>query len=102
MMLSSARGAAFGLLLAAAPHLMNAQATTGTVRGRVTDAASSQGIANASVVVDGTRIGASTGDNGAFTLTSVPTGVRAITVRRIGYQLVTKSVTVNAGDNTVG
>jgi TonB-dependent SusC/RagA subfamily outer membrane receptor len=102
MMLSFARRAALGLVLAVAPHLVNAQATTGTVRGRVTDAASGQGVLNASVLVDGTRIGASTGDNGAFTLAAVPTGARSVTVRRIGYQLVRKSVTVNVGDNAIG
>jgi TonB-dependent SusC/RagA subfamily outer membrane receptor len=102
MMLSFTRRAALGLVLAVAPHLVNAQATTGTVRGRVTDAASGQGVANASVIIDGTRIGASTADNGAFTLAAVPTGTRSVTVRRIGYQLVTKSVTVNVGDNAIG
>ena len=102
MMLSFVRRGALGLLLAAAPHVMSAQAATGTVRGRVTDAASGQGVANASVIVDGTRIGASTADNGTFTLVAVPTGPRVITVRRIGYQLARKPVTVNAGDNTVG
>ena len=102
MMLSFVRRGALGLLLAAAPHVMSAQVATGTVRGRVTDAASGQGVANASVIVDGTRIGASTADNGTFTLVAVPTGPRAITVRRIGYQLARKPVTVNAGDNTVG
>ena len=101
-MLSFSRRAALGLLLAAAPHLANAQATTGTVRGRVTDAASGQAVANASVIIEGTRIGASTADNGAFTLVAVPTGTRSVTVRRIGYQLVTKSVAVNVGDNAIG
>ena len=102
MMLSFVRRGALGLLLAAAPQVVSAQAATGTVRGRVTDAASGQGVANASVVIDGTRIGASTADNGTFTLVAVPTGPRVITVRRIGYQLARKPVTVNAGDNTVG
>ncbi len=102
MMLSFVRRGVLGLLLAAAPHMMFAQATTGTVRGRVTDAGTGQGIANASVIIDGTRIGASSADNGAFTLSAVPTGTRVITVRRIGYQLARKPVTVNAGDNAVG
>jgi len=102
MMLSFVRRGVFGLLFAAAPHMMFAQATTGTVRGRVTDAGTGQGIANASVIVDGTRIGASTADNGTFSLSAVPTGTRVITVRRIGYQLARKPVTVNAGDNAVG
>ena len=102
MMLSFVRRGVLGLVFAAAPQVMLAQATTGTVRGRVTDAGTGQAIANASVIVDGTRIGASTADNGAFTLSAVPTGARAITVRRIGYQPARKPVTVNAGDNAVG
>jgi TonB-dependent SusC/RagA subfamily outer membrane receptor len=101
-MLSFVRRGAIAIMLLASPQVMHAQGTTGTVRGRVTDASSNQGIANASVIVDGTRIGASTGDNGAFTLVGVPTGARAITIRRIGYQLATKQVTVAAGDNTIG
>ena len=91
MMLSFVRRGVFGLLFAAAPHMMFAQATTGTVRGRVTDAGTGQGIANASVIVDGTRIGASTADNGTFSLSAVPTGTRAITVRRSGAALALES-----------
>ena len=78
MMLSFVRRGALGLLLAAAPHVMSAQAATGTVRGRVTDAASGQGVANASVIVDGTRIGASTADNGTFTLVAEELGIAGV------------------------
>jgi TonB-dependent SusC/RagA subfamily outer membrane receptor len=87
--------------LVALPTIGHAQAT-GTVRGRVTDAATGQGLPDFQVLVAGTRVGAITGETGAFTLTAVPIGPRTITVRRIGYQPATKSLTVNAGDNTLG
>ena len=99
MTLSSVRRAAVALVLAFAvlPSLLAAQSTTGTVRGRVTDAASGRALADAQVTVDGTRIGGITGANGEYTLNGVPAGQRAVTIRRIGYQPVTVSVTVGAG-----
>ncbi|HEY0241417.1 MAG TPA: carboxypeptidase-like regulatory domain-containing protein, partial [Gemmatimonadaceae bacterium] len=99
MTLSSVRRAAVALVLAfaALPSLVAAQATTGTVRGRVTDAASGRALADAQITVDGTRIGGITNANGDYTLNGVPAGSRAVTVRRIGYQPVTLNVTVGAG-----
>jgi TonB-dependent SusC/RagA subfamily outer membrane receptor len=96
------RALALALLAALLPRFVNAQATAGTVRGRVTESASGRGIGNVQVTVVGTRLGTSTGDDGQFTIAAVPTGSRTLSARRIGYQPVTKSVTVNAGDNAVG
>ena len=84
------------------PSAAAAQATTGTLRGRVTDAASGRGIPEASVTIAGTRIGALTGQQGEFTLVSVPTGSRIVEARRIGYQPVERTVNVTAGDNDLG
>src|SRR5688500_5237248 len=53
-------------------------------------------LADAQVVVAGTRIGGITSSTGEFTLTGVPTGARSVTVRRIGYQPVTQAVNVDA------
>ena len=75
---------------------LRAQAT-GTVNGRVVDATSGQPVSAAQITVNGTTLGRSTGDDGRFTLTGVPTGSRVLTVRRIGYQQQTRSVTVSAG-----
>ena len=95
------RGAIF---LAAAllnlPTLLSAQTGTGTIRGHVTDAVGGRGLADAQVVVDGTRIGAVTDASGAFTLNAVPAGSRAITFRRIGYQPVTRTASVSSGIST--
>jgi TonB-dependent SusC/RagA subfamily outer membrane receptor len=93
---------AFALALIASPVCLAAQATTATVRGRVTDGAAGRALPDAQVTVDGTRIGAVTGANGDFTLLAVPTGVRSITVRRLGYQPVTRSLNVPADGATMG
>ena len=71
--------------------------STGTIRGRVTDAAAGRGLADAQIIVDGTRIGAVSGANGEYTLTGVPTGPRSIVFRRLGYQPATRPVNVGAG-----
>lgn len=102
MMLNTVRRSLLGVWLAAGPHLLIAQSPlTGTVRGRVVQAGG-EGVPEAQVTVTGTRIGVTTGANGDFTLLSVPSGARTLTVRRIGYQPATRSVTVTAGDNAVG
>jgi iron complex outermembrane receptor protein len=81
------------LLLCVAP--LGAQAT-GVIRGRVVDSASSQGLVNASVVVEGTQRGALTNNDGSFTLTA-PSGEQRVRVRRIGFSLKTAAVSVPAG-----
>ena len=63
----------------------------------MTDAAAGRGLADAQVVVDGTRIGAVTGANGEYTLNGVPSGARSVTIRRLGYQPATRQVNVGAG-----
>ncbi|HEU4880218.1 MAG TPA: TonB-dependent receptor plug domain-containing protein, partial [Gemmatimonadaceae bacterium] len=87
---------ALALTLSALPSLLAAQAT-GSVRGHVTDAASGRAIADAQVLVEGTRIGGVSNSAGDFTLSGVPAGQRRVTVRRIGYQPLTAVVTVGAG-----
>jgi len=96
----SAGLSALGLALAL--NIANAQATTSTVRGHVTEGPGGRGIPEAQVSITGTRVGALTNQNGDFTLVGVPTGPRALEIRRIGYQPVTRNITVIAGDNAVG
>src|SRR5436853_4838034 len=92
------RRAALTLVLAlASPIPLVAQAPTGTISGRVTDASLGRGLPDVQVTVSGTRIGAITGPNGEYTLTGVPAGPRTITARRIGYQPSTQNVVVAAG-----
>jgi TonB-dependent SusC/RagA subfamily outer membrane receptor len=94
---SMARRVSLALALTAPLSALVAQAPTGTVRGRVVDAASGRALGDAQIVVNGTRIGGVSGTNGDFTISGVPIGSRAVTVRRIGYQPVTQTLAVTAG-----
>src|SRR5438309_906066 len=94
---------ALALATLAHPAALHAQAaTTGTLRGRVTEGAGGRGIPEVQVTITGTRLGALTNQNGEFTLAAVPTGARTVEARRIGYQPVERNVTVTTGDNIVG
>jgi TonB-dependent starch-binding outer membrane protein SusC len=86
--------AVFALL---APAGSAAAQQTGTVRGRVTDAGSQRPVADVQVTVVGTSFGALTGQNGEYTISNVPAGQRALRSRRLGFNPLEKSVTVNAG-----
>lgn len=93
------------LALFAPPAILAAQAGvatagTGTVRGKVTDAANGRGLAEAQVTVTGTRVGATSGTNGEYVIVGVPAGPRMISVRRIGYSPATLPVTATAGATT--
>jgi TonB-dependent receptor len=81
---------AAGLALAAAP--LGAQ---GVVTGTVTDP-SGRPLSGVQVLVDGTSIRAAT-ENGNYRAVNVPLGQQTLTFRYIGYQPVSKGVTVQAG-----
>ncbi|MGV3709554.1 MAG: TonB-dependent receptor domain-containing protein, partial [Gemmatimonas sp.] len=70
---------------------------TGTVRGKVTDVASGRPVADAQLMIAGTRLVAITNADGEYTITLVPVGDRAVSARRIGYQPLEKPVVVTAG-----
>ena len=78
------------------PDALLAQ-TTGTVRGRVTDAGGQRPVADAQIAVVGTTLGAITNAAGDYVITNVPTGAQQLRVRRIGYQALDRPVTVSAG-----
>ncbi|MEO7456204.1 MAG: TonB-dependent receptor [Gemmatimonadaceae bacterium] len=83
----------YTLLLAALASLsLEAQdVPTGRIVGRVVDAATGAGIAEAGVQVVGTTMGTRSGVDGRFTLSNVPAGTVTLAARRIGY--ASKSVT---------
>lgn len=83
------------ILLAAAPA--GAAAQTGTLRGRVVDASSATPIAEAQVVVTGTRQGALTDSSGRFVISDVPSGALSLAATRIGYATDTLPVRVGTG-----
>ena len=92
------RGAlALALALTTVPQLLS-QASTGTIRGRVTDAADGRALPDAQVIVTGTRLGVVSNANGEYTLANVPAGPRSVTVRRLGYEPATRPAVVTAGE----
>ena len=90
----------FGLALSIAATTPLAAQATGTIVGRVIDGDNGQPVAAAQVTIAGTQLGRSTGDDGRFTLANVRSGALTITVRRIGYQLQSRPITL-AGSATV-
>ena len=91
------RGALLLVLAIVSPFALAAQQATGTVSGRVTDASVGRGLPDVAVLVTGTRIGTLTGPNGEYTISGVPVGARTLTIRRIGYQPITETVTIVPG-----
>lgn len=77
-----------------------AGAPAGTVAGRVTDASSRTGLAGVALVLEGTRLGATTGSDGRYRITNVPPGPYVVVTRRIGFGAQRRPVTVAAGAET--
>jgi TonB-linked SusC/RagA family outer membrane protein len=82
---------------AASLNPLAAQQPTGTITGQVVDSATRQPLAGVNVVVDGTRLGAVTRDDGTFTIVGVPAGTHTVRTRRIGYGSVPVIVSVSDG-----
>ncbi len=78
-----------------------ALAQDGKMRGRVTDKDSGEPLIGASIVLDGTTLGASADINGDYIVLSVPPGVYTVKVSYIGYQpLSVSNVRVSANLTT--
>ena len=82
---------------AASPSSLNAQQPTGTISGQVVDSATRQPLAGVNVVVEGTRLGTISRDDGTFTIVGVPAGTHTVRARRIGYGSVPVIVNVTDG-----
>ena len=79
-------------------HPLPAEAQqTGTVSGRVVDAASRQPVSQVQVMVQGTRIGTMTDDEGRFEIRGLEAGRIQIRTARIGYDPTVQAVSVTAG-----
>lgn len=71
----------------------------GVVKGKVTDVHSAKPLPNANVVVVGTQRGAATDLNGDFVINRIPVGEYQLKVTYIGYEAMTKTVTVHANED---
>jgi CarboxypepD_reg-like domain len=83
------------LLLALAPAAAFAQGT-GTVEGRVVDAAG-ESLPGANVLIGGTTLGAATGMDGAYRIVGVPLGAYGLTASYTGFEPVTQHKIVVGG-----
>lgn len=84
-----------GAFLLLAPASSFAQG--GTVVGHVTDAGSRNAVAGASIVIDRTTLGATSGADGRFRLVNVPAGTHIVVARRIGFAAKRQTITVVVG-----
>lgn len=87
-------------VLAAAVLLLaptSAYAQGGTVVGRVTDAGTRNAVAGASVLIEGSTLGGTSGSDGRFRLVNVPAGPHLVVVRRIGFAAQKQTITVATG-----
>jgi TonB-linked SusC/RagA family outer membrane protein len=76
-----------------------AQAQQATITGKIT-AEGNQPVADARVFLVGTTSGATTNQDGNYTIRNVPAGVAEVRVLRVGYREQKKSVQVAAGAST--
>jgi hypothetical protein len=76
-----------------------AQAGTGSVSGRVTDA-KNEGLPGVTVLVEGTTVGGSTNADGTYTISGVPAGGHTLVISFVGYATSRVPVTVRAGQTT--
>jgi TonB-linked SusC/RagA family outer membrane protein len=84
-----------GLMLASA--VPAAAQSTGTVTGRVLDAATQQPLVGAQISIGGTGLGGLAGNDGTFRIANVPAGTHAVRAQMIGYSSQETRVTIAAG-----
>jgi outer membrane receptor protein involved in Fe transport len=59
--------------------------TSGKIAGKVTDASSKEGLIGVNILVEGTKLGASTDVNGQYVIINIPPGTYTLATSSIGY-----------------
>lgn len=98
------RATAAGIVIEARqaePTPASAEDTTGSISGSVRDSTTGEAISGATVSVRGTNRGASSGDDGRFSIAGVAPGKYTTVIRRLGYHQTSRDVTVTAGQEVV-
>lgn len=90
------RVAACALVLSSLARPVAAQEATGTVRGKVTIAASGTPLAAVQVFIVGTKLGAMSNASGNYTINGVKLGQAVVRARALGYQPTDVTVNVTA------
>lgn len=80
------------------PASAQAAVQAGTVTGRVTDAATGDGVTAVDVSLEGTQRRVLTNSAGRYTLANVAPGTYTLRARRIGYNQATQTITVRADE----
>src|SRR2546426_11182401 len=88
-----------GLALLCACALAAAAQTTGTIRGKVTDATTGRPVDGAQLYVAGTDLGTLSNADGQYQFT-VRAGTVELRSRRVGYATATQQVTITPGEVT--
>lgn len=99
--IASAALFAMSLVVSAESPLIAQKVPAGRIVGRVIDAATGQGIADAGVQVVGTTIGVQSGVDGRFALNGIPAGTVTLHVRRIGFTAKTITGLLLEGHQTL-
>ena len=86
----------YRLLLLMLGLTLTGWAQTGRITGNITDQATRQRLAGATVVIKGTAVGATSDNEGKFTVGNVPTGQQTVVVSFVGYALAERTVTLSA------
>lgn len=69
----------------------------GTITGKVLDAKTGKGIADATVSLNAETRGVTTAEDGSYRITGVGSGTHTVVVRLVGYAKQTRSVTLGEG-----
>ncbi|WP_345120063.1 TonB-dependent receptor [Hymenobacter antarcticus] len=79
------------------PPMPRVRAAAPPLTGRVTDAATGEGLPGSTVLFDDLKQGSSTGADGSFRFGNLPRGRFTVQVRSLGYNTVTQTVDTGTG-----
>ncbi|MGH7544356.1 MAG: carboxypeptidase-like regulatory domain-containing protein, partial [Gemmatimonadota bacterium] len=75
---------------------------TGRIIGTVTDADTNEGVANVQISIEGTGLGAVSGQRGTYSIPNVPSGTQTLVFNILGYETRREVVTVRSSETAVG
>ncbi len=90
----------FKVLCLVSLMLVNTFAQSGSVSGKVTDAADGSPLWGTNIILIGTSNGTATGSDGKYRLTNIPEGDAKIVFRYLGYASDTVNVNISNGKTT--
>ncbi|MFK7748255.1 MAG: TonB-dependent receptor [Kordia sp.] len=94
------------LMLGFALHAQNPVPKIGTIKGKVIDATTSEAIPYATIVIKSKAdskviTGAISDDNGNFKIDKIPTGALIVDIQFIGYETISKEITISKDNKVV-